>query len=318
MKPGKRVTDLTLAFSLISSQGGQHKFALPSTAKLQKVRVNGRSQPIRQEGGQVVLPVVPGKNNFQVQWRDPSGIATRWQTPAFQLADAHVNATTTVQWPRDRWTLWTKGPLMGPAILIWGILAVVLIASFVLAFGLKGLPLGLVSWFLLGVGLSQVWVLAALVVVAWFVLLRYRSTLGAHTSNWIFNTIQVVIVVVTLMTIGVLFGAVQAGLLGYPSMQITGNGSSGWHYIWYQDRVDGVYPQGSVISVPLLYYRIAMLAWALWLAFALLKWLRWAWQSFSTGGLWRSIRFAKPGDTVLATPAQPHGGPAVKPTDGSG
>jgi hypothetical protein len=323
VNPGNRVTDLSLAFSLISSQGGQHKFALPPNAKLQKVQVNGRSQPIRQEGDQVVLPVVPGKNNFQVQWRDPSGITTRWQTPQFQLADAHVNATTRVQWPRDRWTLWTSGPLMGPAILIWGILAVVLVASFVLAFGLKGLPLGLVSWFLLGVGLSQVWVLAALIVVAWFVLLRYRSTLGAHTSKWTFNSIQVVIVIVTLMTISVLFGAVQAGLLGYPDMQISGNGSSGWRYIWYQDRVADAYPQGSVISVPLLYYRIAMLAWALWLAFSLLKWLRWAWQSFSTGGLWRAITFAKPGDTVAAAPTvvQPGNGPSPnagsKPENGS-
>jgi len=300
VKPGNRATDLTLLFSLISSQGGQHKFALPPNVKLQKVQVNGRSQPIRQEGDQVVLPVVPGKNDFQVQWRDPTGITTQWQTPSFQLADAHVNATTKVQWPRDRWTLWTTGPLMGPAILFWGILAVVLVASFVLAFGLKGLPLGLVSWFLLGVGLSQVWVLAALIVVAWFVLLRYRSTLGVHTSVWTFNTIQVVIVIVTLMTIAVLFGAVQAGLLGYPNMQITGNGSNGWRYIWYQDRVDGAYPQGSVFSVPLLYYRIAMLAWALWLAFSLLKWLRWGWQSFSSGGLWRAIKFAKPSDSVLA------------------
>jgi len=30
-----------------------------------------------------------------------------------------------------------------------------------------------------------------------------------------------------------------------------------------------------VISVPLLVYRLAMLAWALWLALALLRWLRW-------------------------------------------
>jgi len=30
-----------------------------------------------------------------------------------------------------------------------------------------------------------------------------------------------------------------------------------------------------------------MLAWALWLATALLRWVRQGWQAFGTGGLWR-------------------------------
>ena len=33
--------------------------------------------------------------------------------------------------------------------------------------------------------------------------------------------------------------------------------------------------------------KLAILAWALWLAFALLKWLRWGWDCFSAGGLWK-------------------------------
>jgi hypothetical protein len=30
-----------------------------------------------------------------------------------------------------------------------------------------------------------------------------------------------------------------------------------------------------------------MLAWALWLSFALLRWLRWAWSALTVHGLWR-------------------------------
>jgi len=30
-----------------------------------------------------------------------------------------------------------------------------------------------------------------------------------------------------------------------------------------------------------------MLAWALWLAASLIRWLRWAWEQFSTGGCFR-------------------------------
>lgn len=31
-----------------------------------------------------------------------------------------------------------------------------------------------------------------------------------------------------------------------------------------------------------------MLAWALWLAMALLGWLRWGWTAINHGGLWQS------------------------------
>jgi len=32
-----------------------------------------------------------------------------------------------------------------------------------------------------------------------------------------------------------------------------------------------------------------MLGWSLWLAFALLRWLRFGWEAFSTNGCWRKI-----------------------------
>jgi hypothetical protein len=44
-----------------------------------------------------------------------------------------------------------------------------------------------------------------------------------------------------------------------------------------------------VITAPLLVYRLLMLALALWLAAALVGWLRWAWGSYSQGALWRAL-----------------------------
>jgi hypothetical protein len=41
------------------------------------------------------------------------------------------------------------------------------------------------------------------------------------------------------------------------------------------------------LSLPLFVFRILMLLWALWLAYSLLNWLRWGWQCFSEGGLWK-------------------------------
>ncbi len=71
-------------------------------------------------------------------------------------------------------------------------------------------------------------------------------------------------------------------------MQIAGNGSSAQTLRWFHDRVTTELPLAWVVSVPLMAYRLAMLAWALWIAWALLSWLRWGWGAFSAGGLWRA------------------------------
>ncbi len=72
------------------------------------------------------------------------------------------------------------------------------------------------------------------------------------------------------MALGHLFGAVQDGLLGYPDMQVAGNQSSAYDLKWYQDRADASLPTAWILSVPLMAYRVLMLLWSLWLAFALL------------------------------------------------
>jgi hypothetical protein len=57
------------------------------------------------------------------------------------------------------------------------------------------------------------------------------------------------------------------------------------------------------LSVSIWFYRLLMLAWALWLAFALLGWARWGWESYAAGGLWRPIRSAPkaPADSPVAS-----------------
>ena len=72
-------------------------------------------------------------------------------------------------------------------------------------------------------------------------------------------------------------------------MQVAGNGSDVWNLRWYQDRTPGALPTAWVISVPLIVYRLLMLAWALWLAYSLLGWARWGWDCFSDHGYWRKL-----------------------------
>jgi hypothetical protein len=102
-----------------------------------------------------------------------------------------------------------------------------------------------------------------------------------------FNLTQLLLILWTAAALTCLYVSVQAGLLGIPDMQISGNGSSHSFLHWTQDRIGSTLPQPWVLSLPLFVFRILMLLWALWLAYSLLNWLRWGWQCFSEGGLWK-------------------------------
>ncbi|MCP3870045.1 MAG: oligosaccharide repeat unit polymerase [Gammaproteobacteria bacterium] len=296
IKLGKRATDSTLTFRLRSSQGGQHDLGLPEGVQLLAVKIDGRTQPIRQDDRLLSMPVVPGVQAFEVQWREMAGSRTFWRMPSISLGAPSVNARLTLHVPEDRWTLWSSGPDLGPAVLFWGVLLVLALAAFILSrISSSYLPLGFVSWLLLGIGLSQIAVTSALLVIVWFFLLHYRSGIDASDiPEWQFNLIQAVIAILTFGFLLILFRAVQQGLLGLPVMQIRGYGSEAYLLNWYQDRVSDAHPQVTLLSVPLMVYRLLMLAWALWLAFSLLKWLKWGWLGFSKGGLWRTIELKVP------------------------
>ena len=154
-------------------------------------------------------------------------------------------------------------------------------------------PLRAHQWFLLAVGLSQVPIWVALVVAGWLLALGWRRENGANLGNPPFNLCQVTLVVWTALALTGLFWSVRQGLLGLPEMQIAGNGSTSHLLRWYQDRSGQALPAAWVFSVPVLAYRVAMLAWALWLAQALLQWVRWGWESFSEGELWRPVRLRR-------------------------
>ncbi|MGH8595030.1 MAG: hypothetical protein ACREXT_00065, partial [Gammaproteobacteria bacterium] len=113
--------------------------------------------------------------------------------------------------------------------------------------------------------------------------------------------------ILTIVALTTLFDAIRQGLLGAPNMQIAGNGSSAYELFWFQDRAPLEYPAATVWSVSLWFYRALMLAWALWLAFALLGWLRFGWTAFSRDGLWRTVNWLSrsPKPDVVAPPAAP-------------
>jgi hypothetical protein len=291
--PGRRLTDATLELVLRSSQGGEHGIRLPDGAELQQVSIDGTARPLRLEDGTLSLPLVPASQRFRIQWRQPGPLTALYSPPAPSLGVSSVNASVQLLLGTDRWVLFTGGPRLGPAVLFWGLILVLV----PIAWGLgrsRLTPLKARDWLLLGIGLTQASVWVGLLIVGWLFALGVRGRAAEMDRPWRFNLMQVGLVLLTLLALGALFDAVQQGLLGSPQMQIAGNGSSPWQLNWYQDRTGPELPRPWVVSVPILVYRGLMLAWALWLAFRLLAWLRWGWGQFSTPVLWREVKLKLP------------------------
>ena len=133
VRPGRRATDAKLDLSLRSSQGGQHTITLPPGSQLQEVRINGRIQSIRQEGRRVPLPIIPGKQEITLKWRETAGITANYKTPDIDLGLANANINIDLHLPLNRWPLLVRGPVIGPAILFWSVVLVIILIAFGLA-----------------------------------------------------------------------------------------------------------------------------------------------------------------------------------------
>jgi hypothetical protein len=287
LSPGLRATDVTLTLTVRSSRGGEHTVTLPEGAVLESLSINGSVQPIRQDGRKVTVPVVPGAQTLALTFREAVGLGVLFESPAIDLGAPSVNATVTLAVPGGRWLLFAFGPRVGPAVLFWSLLLVLVVIAVALGKN-RWTPLRAWHWALLFVGLSQVDVVAGLFFVGWLLALGYRARdeRTALAAGW-FNLWQIVLVGWTLAALSILAVSLYQGLLGSPEMQVMGNASSSTLLRWFTDRAGPALPRVSIVSVPLLVYRGAMLAWALWIVLSLLSWLRWGWASFTRGGGWR-------------------------------
>ncbi len=303
--PGDRVTEARLTLGLRASRGGEHSIGLPEEVALQSATVNGRSEPLKLENGKLTFPVVPGAQQVDLLLRLARGMELRYSTPAIKLNLPGVNQRIQFELPRERWLLWFAGPRLGPAILLWGIALVLALVGYALG-RVSATPLRPWQWILLLLGLTQTSILGGLVIVGWLFALAARERFGAQlAARRSFNAMQIGIALLTLAALVFLIAAVKSTLLGAPHMNVVGNGSSELDLNWYQDRGD--FPTVTLISLPLLAWRGVTLAWALWLAWSVIAWLRWGWQAFNVGGLWQKRETPRP-------PAEPRAEGSASPT----
>jgi hypothetical protein len=291
-----------LTASLRSSRGGPHAVTLPAAPEgllVQEVRLGSAVIPVAPEANRVELPLTPGAQTAVIRWQTTAPLGLKYTSPAVDLGQRAVNLSVEVDLPGDRWVLLAGGPRSGPAVLFWSMLVVILATSLVL--GRSTLtPLRWWHWLGLALGLSQTWLPLSLVLVGWFFALGLRGR-SPPASPWAFKLVQLALLGWTLVSAAVLVASIQHGLLGLPNMQIEGNGSHSGLLRWFVDRADGVFPTAWVVSVPLMVYRALMLLWALWLARSLLRWVRWGWSCYSTGGYWRG---AHPTATIESAAAE--------------
>jgi hypothetical protein len=306
---GKRQRVSKLDLTLRCSLGEDFLVELPADAEVTTLTQNGTAIPVRKEGRNLVIPVRPGEQTLSIGWKVNTVLGFHATAGEVRLPVESANIETVITVPEDRWVLWTSGPRRGPAVRFWGILACSLLAAVALGRVVRS-PLPTWEWMLLAIGLTQVPLPAAMIVVGWLFLLAWRGLPSFQAlSNRSYNGIQGLLVGLTAVALGILLFAVGEGLLGSPEMFITGNGSTRTVLRWYQDRSAPLLPIPASDSISIWWFRFLMLVWALWLAAALIRWLRSGWQHFSAGGCFRPWRGNR-----TATPAPPSIPPTVPPT----
>ncbi|MCH9741001.1 MAG: hypothetical protein K0U38_09215 [Epsilonproteobacteria bacterium] len=280
-----RYRDVTLDLSLKSSQAGQYVINLNSATELKPTLIDGKTHYLKISDGKVSIPLQAKAQKVKLSWREEMGTELQYNFSNIDLNRASTNNTVQLTLPYNRWILWTGGPILGPAVLLWGVLLAVLLFAMILG-RIKGSPLKTRDWLLLGVGVSTTSVMIMLPIIIWIFALRFREYRGDTLMGWKRNITQIGLVILTLITISTIIGAVSVGLLGNPEMMITGNQSYGNFLNWYSDRIAGSIPEPTVLSVSIWYYRALMLIWSIWIALSLIKWLKWAWKVFSQGDMW--------------------------------
>jgi hypothetical protein len=287
IEQGTRTSKLNLSFDYRSTRGGEHIIDLPENYQLKEIKTDSKLINLQLEQGKLAIPILPGKHNIRILMRASISDPLLLTAPTINLNAPISNITSAINLTRQRWVLWADGPVLGPAVLYWGELLAFIIFAILVA-RVPFSPLSTISWIALGFGLSlNNWAILMLVAV-WFASLT-ASTYRPKTLNRnSFNFSQFLLYGLSVITLLSLLVTIPTSLLSSPDMGITGNNSYGNYLQWFADKSDGLLPQVSVISIPILFYKGLMLAWVIWLSFSGLNWMKWAWKKLGSQGYWQA------------------------------
>ena len=290
---GQHASNITLEFSLRASQGGEHLITLPMGLEVLEVRRSGVALNLQPRENRLSLPVSPGAQTYTIRLRHQKDIGFSMSSPGIDLGLPAANIDLRTVLGKQRWILGASGPAVGPAVLYWGELIAALLLAFLLAkSGISSLKRW--QWFLLVLGFSTFSWATLFIITLWLLVIDWRVK-SESCSGWStrrFNAMQVGIVLLTVMMLIGLVRTVPEGLLGVPDMGIRGYGSSGNNLGWFADRSDSALPIATAYSLPIWLYRTLMLAWTLWLANILIRWLGRGLSAWLKNGYWKKVRWA--------------------------
>lgn len=292
---GLRATRYLMRFQLRASQGGEHVIELPkfdaTTGAIEVLNVQRDNQTLnlRPQDGKLTLPVSPGIQTFSIEMRRSAEIGSWLSNPEFNLGLGSANIDLELVLPAQRWLLVALGPQVGPAILYWGELVVAIAIAFLLGRS-RMTRLRIHHWLLLALGFSTFSWMALAVVVFWLIAIDWREKNDfAGYGAKRFDLMQIGLVLLTLIALGCLISVIPGSLMGSPDMHVVGQGSYSGTLHWFADHSDGSFPQILAFTVPIWIYRALMLVWSLWLAVAIIRWLRQAFFAWTAKGYWRKF-----------------------------
>jgi len=283
---GDRSRTSNLMLKYRSTRGAQHAIRLPHESEITAVVIDGTVAPLRAENGELRLPILPGVHQIMVSWRNSDPAGFRESVPVVDLGAGASNIHASLTLPPNRWVLAAFGPRLGPSVLYWSELIVLILISSILG-RVKLTPLSARQWLLLGLGFSTFsWYALALVAV-WLLAAGAQRPWKDTLPRWHYNGVQVSFAFLSVIAMATIVVSLPMGLLGSPDMHVVGNGSYGNLLQWFDDRSDSLLPGAYVLSLPIWIYKVLILAWSLWLSFALLRWLPWVWKRFIADILWK-------------------------------
>ena len=291
-KPGPRLTDSTLKLQILSSIGTTQKITLLPESRPKSILVDGKNIPFDPENNELDIPLHPGITNIELKWIEKRGITTLFKTTSLNFGLPLTNIKVELIYPQNRWPLFVKGPIMGPAVLFWGAFFLTILFGIILG-RVKQIPISSFQWIILGAGLLPVEPLTIVPVFGAILLLHLRGLYWERLNSLKpikFNIIQLLLILCSIIAFLTLIYALQNGLLGTPNMQIMGGGSYPGHLFWYQDKAERI-PACIFVSTSIWAYRAAMLFWAMWLVRSIINWIPWLWSNFHKGESWKRIMF---------------------------
>ena len=298
---GERSHNGSMDLKIEASVAQEFYVTLPDGAVVEQVlAAESGSQPLT-EGNIVKLPLSIGIHDYYIGWQSQQPVSIFNRTPVIELSSGSTNTYLQIVEPWDRWVLLLGGPAIGPAVLFWGMVLATVLVALALA-QLPNFPIRKVDAVLLALGatLANIW--ALLFVTIWAVGIWWRGRMNVDVvSDRNFRLLQVATWAITGLGVAALIFTVVNALFTPANMYVStfDSGSLQTSFqrslkhvglVWYSDVSDTILPTAWMLSLPRWVYQLTMLGWSLWLAFALVRWVRTSVVTITNPVPWRSTK----------------------------